>query len=418
MPNLLQPWRGSRALRSIYKRVRNKLKTRILEDELRHEFIFVADKSDRPRFTFVIPHVLPDKAFGGMTTALDIFFDIGTRTGVDLRIIIDELHGGEDISVLERSAKAFGMDLRAIEILKREEPSPEIKVRAGDVFMTFNCWTTLNIRALLRGQSEAFGKTNPFIYPIQEYEPHFYPFSSTHMLARHAFDSGFACWGIFNSSELFDYFHAQGHRVDRSFILEPKLSDNMRPFRDGPAPHKSKRILVYGRPTVERNCFPAIRKGLAFWAQRHPEHAEWTVVSAGMQHAPIQFAAGREMRSVGKLSLENYAEFLRSTAAGLSLMSSPHPSYPPLEMAHFGLLTITNKYANKDLASSHPNIVSIDDIEPETVGDALAEVCDRFDRNPLAGWNAQSLRPSFLEPGPFPFLEQISNALQKEIWSI
>lgn len=39
------------------------------------------------------------------------------------------------------------------------------------------------------------------------------------------------------------------------------------------------------------------------------------------------------------------------TYAGISLMSSPHPSYPPLEMSVFGIKVITNNYSNKDLSS-------------------------------------------------------------------
>ncbi len=409
--------RVSRRFRSFFARIRNKLKHRILEDELQHEFTFVADHSKRPRLTFVIPHVLPEKAFGGMTTALDIYLELGKRTGAELRIVIDELHGGEDKSVIEKCARTAGVEFQSIEIIQRAEPRPALAVRAGDVFMTFNCWTTLNIRGLLRAQAEAFQmKPNPFLYPIQEYEPHFYPFSSTHMLARHAFDSPLPCWGIFNSIELFDYFVAQGHRVDRAFVFEPQLSKSLRPYLQGDEPEKAKRILVYGRPTVERNCFPAVQKGLQMWAAKYPEFSDWEVISAGMQHRPLNYALGRYMRSVGKLSLEDYAELLRTTAAGLSLMASPHPSYPPLEMAHFGLLTITNKYANKNLTSSHQNIYSVDDIQPATIADGLAEICRRFEQAPQAGWHGQSTRPSFLNEGPFPFLDELAEALERDVW--
>ena len=213
-------------------------------------------------------------------------------------------------------------------------------MRAGEVFCTFDCWTTFNTLPLLQEQSRVFGGApRPYIYIIQEYEPLFYPMSSTHMLARAAFETDWPCWGVFNSSELYAFFTTQGHRLERSFVFEPKISGSLRPFLNGEAPVKERRILVYGRPSIPRNCFPAVTKGLACWAERHPEFAGWTVVSAGLRHAPITFAPGRAMNSLGKLALEDYAMLLRGSAVGLSLMASPHPSYPPLEMAHFGIRT-------------------------------------------------------------------------------
>jgi hypothetical protein len=97
-------------------------------------------------------------------------------------------------------------------------------------------------------------------------------------------------------------------------------------------------------------------------------------------------------------------------------MSSPHPSYPPLEMSHFGMWTVTNNYTHKDMAKSHQNIIAIDNISPDAVADALAEACRRYEANPDAGWRGQSLRPSFLDLRPFAFLDQISAELKSRAW--
>jgi hypothetical protein len=52
-------------------------------------------------------------------------------------------------------------------------------------------------------------------------------------------------------------------------------------------------------------------------------------------------------------------------------MISPHPSYPPLEMAEAGVLTITNKYGSKDLSQRFPEIISIDRVDPQLLADAI-----------------------------------------------
>jgi len=124
------------------------------------------------------------------------------------------------------------------------------------------------------------------------------------------------------------------------------------------------------------------------------------------------------MRSLGKLPLEAYAELLRTTGVGLSLMASPHPSYPPLEMAHFGVRTVTNAFANKDLSTSHDNILSIADVSPESVAEALAEACRAFEAAPDAAWDVPTGRPSFLEPGDWPFLDEVARDLRSTVWAI
>ena len=67
---------------------------------------------------------------------------------------------------------------------------------------------------------------------------------------------------------------------------------------------------------------------------------------------------------VGKLTLQEYAKTLEESYAGISLMASPHPSYPPLEMSVFGVKVITNTFANKDLKDFNSNIVSLNNIVP------------------------------------------------------
>jgi hypothetical protein len=397
--------------------VRDKFSAPPLEDIVIHDYAFTPDAETRPRLSLVIPSVSPKSAFGGVTTGIDIFLEIGKRTGVDLRILLDDFEDTVDNSIVEKYARSAGLDFSRIEIVPRATWVPDVAVRANDVFVTYNWWATLNIRSLLREQARAFGgDVKPHLYIIQEYEPLFYRMSSTHMMACAAFNPKWSSWGIFNSNELHTYFSMQGHRLHREYVFEPKLSNSMRPFLNGAAPSKERRILVYGRPTAPRNCFPAIVKGLREWARLYPEFGEWEVLSVGLPHPEVEFGPSRTMKSLGKLSLENYAGLLRTSAVGLSLMSSPHPSYPPLEMAHFGLRTVTNSYANKDLSGSHPNILSIDDVTPGTIADALARACRAFEADPSAAWSARSHRLSFLETGPFPFLDEIAADLMHDVW--
>jgi hypothetical protein len=70
-------------------------------------------------------------------------------------------------------------------------------------------------------------------------------------------------------------------------------------------------------------------------------------------------------------------------AMGISLMLSPHPSYPPLEMAEAGLITLTNSYDGKDLSLRSDNIVSIDVLTPATLAEEIGKAISRAE--PMIG---------------------------------
>jgi hypothetical protein len=60
-------------------------------------------------------------------------------------------------------------------------------------------------------------------------------------------------------------------------------------------------------------------------------------------------------------------------------MISPHPSYPPLEMAEAGLAVITNSFAAKDLRTRYPGIVSIDGLTPEALAGEIERAVTRME---------------------------------------
>lgn len=397
--------------------LRNQLARSPLEEIVLHDYRMLAETGGKPRFNLVIPSIAPEKTFGGILTGIDIFLEIGKRAGADIRILLDETGPVPAGNSVADRAKSVGIDPASVEIVPRLTEVPTVAVRSGDVFMVYNWWTALNVQSLIEQQSRHFGQAHkPFLYIIQEYEPHFHPFSSTHMMERQAFDPKLPCWGIFNSGELHAFFTAQGHKLERSFVFEPQLNGALKTVLEMAPRKKERRLLVYGRPTVARNCYPAVEKGVRAWAARYPEFSNWEIVSAGMAHEPLSLGSGRVMTSAGKLGMRQYGELLLTSAAGLSLMSSPHPSYPPLEMAHFGMWTVTNSYTNKNLALSHENIISIDNIAPDTIADALAQACRNFEADPDRGWRGKTLRPSFLETRPFEFLDRLVADLKARAW--
>ncbi|WP_310534809.1 hypothetical protein [Novosphingobium sp.] len=400
------------SLRNLVISARGRLAAPPIDDVVLADYGFVAEGSRVPRLNLMMPNLSKATAFGGVMTGLDIFFSLAAalrRTGTwDLRIILSEPGRDTDVAIAARVAQRHGIASADLVMELLAPGSGSLAMRRGDVVIAYNWWCALNVQPLIAEQARHFGEERlPLVYLIQEYEPNFYAMSTAHMLAREAYDGAGRLWGVFNSSNLHRWFEHVGHHAERSFIFEPVINDALRPYLAQVGGHeRARRIVVYGRPNIERNCFPALVRGLNAWIAQDPDHTTWEIVSAGTPHPPVQLDGGHVIRSLGKLSLDDYAQLMLTSSVGISLMASPHPSYPPLEMAHFGLRTVTNGYFLKNLAAWHPNIVSTDAISASRLGETIA-IARAASRNPApAAVNAE-----FVRSDPYPFMAELVEAV-------
>lgn len=387
------------------------------------DYDFHASNIGTPRLTLLLPRILPSATFGGVTTGMKVYLDLAHRLRQkgewDLRFIFDGGFESEVDEVLRVTGVSKNRDFSGAEITFKGMPAA-IATRRNDFFVCYNWWTALNALALVRAQNEHFGGDGkPLISIIQDYEPLFYPMSSAHMLARAAFDSEWPIWGIFNSSQLHDYFRLQGHELAKEVVFEPAMHESLLPYlqklNERP---KDRTILIYGRGLEARNCFSLIKAGLERWSRDDPTSGAWRIRSLGSPHLPIRLADGRVVESEGKRTLEEYAEILLQSAVGVSLMASPHPSYPPLEMAHFGIRTITNTFTCKDLSVLHDNITSLRSAHPATLASTLSAACRAFDDSPQAGLNSRSHMAGYLKGFDLSALQHLADGLAESMRNI
>jgi hypothetical protein len=341
----------------------------------------------RPRFNLLIPTMQPQRIYGGVSTAIKVGKELFSQLdkSVDFRLIVtsDKL---DEESILE---SCYRLDLQFFSSRPNEDiSSPTIvplyhyrhvplSIRSSDVFFATAWWTAdLGFR-LRRQQFEAFGSPQmPLIYLIQDYEPGFYTWSRRSAIARATYEEENII-ALINSEELANFltkeysFRAAYHYP---YILNETLASKLHPTQ------KELIILIYGRPSVERNLFPIILEGLQMWQADNPaKNTMFKLIFAGEDFDEKLIAYLENASVVGKLSLEDYSDTLNKTAIGISLMESPHPSYPPLEMASAGCITITNGYYNKNLALRSPNILSIKSPTPLNLKCALDKATKMID---------------------------------------
>jgi hypothetical protein len=368
------------------------------------------------RLNLLLPTLNPGRIFGGARTALDLFGALAEhfpRRRIVTFTAVSEagMAGLPGFRLVDPGEDAS--DDRQVLALPRGLDA-QLAVGPNDVFLaTF--WTTAELAIrIARFQAAEFGRTiRPFAYLIQDFEPGFYPWSAQSELARSTYAGDVPTIAVVNTSLLRDYLGAEGISFAGEFTFEPRLATALRPLLDEPPRARQRRIVVYGRPETPRNAFPLLIDGLRAWVASDPKAAGWTVESAGRSHHSVDLGSGLQLRSLGKLDLDAYGALLRESAVGLSLMISPHPSYPPLDMAHLGMFVVTNRFGAKDLSSWHENIRSARALTAEGIAAALREATDAFEADPTAGDHGRPLRGDFLAEGPvFPFAAELAERLK------
>lgn len=342
---------------------------------------------DEKRINLLVPSLNPEHVFGGISTALKFFDKLAETSGYAVRMILTD--SAPHRSVMEKYGK-LGYRFVTCEkevndrkqiVAYNDRLDRSIPVGANDYFMFTGWWTAYCVQEVYADFTKETGiLPNPFIYFIQDYEPGFYPWSTRYLLADSTYRSEYKQIAIFNSILLEQFFKQNGYAFYKEFGFEPVLNSGLKQvlLDHVGTVEKKKQVIVYGRPSVERNAFNLVVSSLKKWVRLQDSIEEWEILSAGEYHEPVDLGNGKELKSVGKLTIEQYANLMLESYAGISLMSSPHPSYPPLEMSVFGVKVITNTYANKDLSDFNANIISLKNISPSNIANQLSEICGGY----------------------------------------
>lgn len=372
-----------------------------------------SDNTER-RLNLLVPSINQEHLFGGISTALH-FFDELYKTGEksQRRIITTDASPSDDdlqrFSEYNCVPSELDDQTGSTIVPFNDRYNKTVPVGKEDVFIATSWWTAYFAQRIIQWQAEQYNQPpKKIIYFIQDFEPGFYSWSSQYSLALSTYNYSGEQIAVFNSSLLKDFFNNHDFKFSEMYYFEPKLNASLKqhlvPFKEM---EKKKKILIYGRPSVSRNAFPLIVEALRSWVWIQEDASSWEIISAGEQHNDIDIGNGVIIKSKGKMSLEDYARELKESAIGVSLMISPHPSYPPLEMAHFGMLVLTNTYENKDLSKVHSNIRSLKDVSPDSMAKYLVDLCNEFLQNNTTG-DSEGMKSYLDDSAQFEFVKRIS----------
>jgi O-antigen biosynthesis protein len=357
------------------------------------------------RLNLLLPSINARHYFGGIHTAVQLYRALAEHFPATRIILVDS---APDDAALQRFSDHTKVSCDADSAATRQivpfndRYGRTLPVGADDCWLTTAWWTTYSAQRLAAWQQQQFGAAGPLINLIQDFEPGFYSWSSHSALALGTYRPDQDV-GVFNTSLLADYFELQGLAYKHRFVFEPTLNDELRhalvQARTTSRP-RQRRMVIYARPSTPRNAFELLCEALRTWGWSDPTFAQWEVVAAGELTADLDLGPFK-MHALGKLDLPAYAQLLATSAIGVSLMISPHPSYPPLEMAAFGMGVVTNRFANKHLDNFSPNIRSVGQFTPEAIAAAIAREVGEWERRQMLPLNLMRDDHAFLGEGGF-----------------
>lgn len=343
-------------------------------------FTAVKSSIDRPRLNLLIPTAEKSFGYAGISEALRLFDGIAQllRPRFDLRIIATDVPFSENIDI-ESGAEIGDMEVddsssNYLFVDATQRAHQLLSVRRNDIFVATAWWNAAQAKILVGQQERFYGiDSRKFVYLIQDYECGFYPWSSRYAFAESTYKDRNMIIPIFNTEILAQFFFNQGY-FENGIIYNPPINEQIASVLN-PNSKKEKIVLIYMRRAALRNClefadavvFEAIKRDPEYWS-------DWQFIAIGEDFDPRSHTRSGVITGGSRLSLMDYGNLLSRAAVGLSFMVSPHPSYPPLEMAAAGMKVITNTYMNKNLSSCHTSIKSFDVFDEGAVA-ALMKSC-------------------------------------------
>jgi hypothetical protein len=314
-----------------------------------------ASASAPKRISMVTDSINSGSLFGGVGTALIFATLLARRLERPLRIITraEPPTPANCRTVLEANGIPWQGDVDFVFSSRDTSNGRLVDVADGDLFVTTSWWTTWATR-------ESVDPAN-IVYLVQEDERRFYPEGDDSIRCAEVLDDPrITC--VVNSRPLFDYlFHADDSHVRAPSWFEPAFPAFLTP-REESVPGK-RNFIFYARPRNLRNLYYRGLEAISGAIEcGHLDPARWDFFFIGRDLQPVALPGGVRPALIENLGWHEYQQLLRRMDLGLSLMASPHSSYPPLDLAAAGAVVVTNTFGaeKRSLDQYSANIICSD----------------------------------------------------------
>lgn len=330
--------------------------------------LFSVPKGSLARVSVVTDSINRGYLYGGVGTAIIMAALVAEASGARLRIVTrtEQAQPAGLETVLDTYGISLSHDVEFV-FAPFYDTAYEIDFFERELFITTSWWTTAATLASVRSEF--------IVYLLQEDERMFYPYGDEHLRCSRVLANQDIRF-VVNTRLLFDHLIASGlpNIASRGTWFEPSFPHGVFHPRERAAGAK-RTLMFYARPNNVRNLFffgieileAAVVRGII-------DLQQWDLVLVGKDIPKLRFDDGRYTPQVREnLSWTQYAALAGETDLALCLMYTPHPSYPPFDMAASGAVVVTNRFGNKqDLGGYSRNIIC-GDTDLESMLEAVAQ---------------------------------------------
>lgn len=335
----------------------------------------IGSEKSHLRVNLVTDSINGGSLFGGVGTAIIWSVLLAERIDAQLRLITrtESPEPSNVRMVLEANGLTWQRNIEFC--LLDLNGNSTADVSSDDLFLTTSWWTT---HAALQCVSP-----EQIVYLVQEDERMFYPLGDDYLRCSEVLANQELCF-VVNSKLLFDHFQRDGYEniANNGVWFEPAFPKNQYFLDDRPKRWKDKRtFMFYARPGNLRNLYyrglEAIGESISVGVL--PPN-DWQLVFVGKDLSAVSLPSGVRPQLIHSLGWSDYGALIRRVDVGLTLMYTPHPSYPPLDLAASGAIAVTNRFGNKDTLDSYSKNIVVTGLRTEDlikgIADAVAMSAD------------------------------------------
>lgn len=320
------------------------------------------------RLNLVTDTINSDSLLGGVATALIVATEFANKWGYELRIITRNTETNplnyENIIKISGIKPAEKVSFYSDHDRFIRDIDYKMEISPDDIFFATSWWSAMAIaETTIRKR---------FFYIIQEVETFFYNYGGERMLCEQVMQNPNIDF-IINSGYLHKYFEKHDPQiVENGCYFEPAFPAGLYSKKVFTEKNRYK-LFFYSRPNNPRNLYTvgvemlkkAVEKGII-------DTNEWDIYCVGQNSPIISFNNGAQSQNLGQLSWTEYAKFLADVDLGLCLMYTPHPSYPPFDVASSGGVVLSNKMLNKTSFDVCKNVI-LADLDEESFMESFRE---------------------------------------------
>ncbi len=179
---------------------------------------------------------------------------------------------------------------------------------------------------------------------------------------------------LINTEMLFDHLVEEGFGSvgARGLAFEPAFPESLY-FRHPGGGNGRRTFLFYARPNNVRNLFHRGLEAIQASLVAGDLGPDWDFHFVGKDIPPVTLPHGVEPERAENLPWPDYAALIRRVDVGLTLMNSPHPSYPPLDLAACGAVAVTNRFGPKQSLERYSANIICAELSTEALADAISQ---------------------------------------------